>query len=353
MACTSDRTDWLELAREVLDIEIEGLRTVAGQLGDGFVRALTLMAECRGRVVITGIGKSGLVGRKIAATLSSTGTPAFFLHPVEGAHGDMGMIRGEDVVLALSNSGGSDEVNAIIPTLRSLGAKVIAMTGNTASAMAELADITIEVRVPREACPMGLAPTSSTTAHLAVGDALAVCLMEWKSFGKDDFRKFHPGGSLGQRLAMCVDQLMHTADLPVVAETVTVREAVTALNSGGLGLVAIIDAETMLKGVFTDGDVRRLVCSDAMDMDRPVAGVMTASPRRAVVGESSAHVLDVMEQNEITVLPVVLEDGRLAGMVHLHDLLGKGALRFSGNSGSGSSISGGAGSGGAGSGSAE
>jgi arabinose-5-phosphate isomerase len=333
MACTSERTDWLELAREVLDIEIEGLRAVSDQLGDGFVRALTAMAECRGRVVITGIGKSGLVGRKIAATLSSTGTPAFFLHPVEGAHGDMGMIRGEDVVLALSNSGGSDEVNAIIPTLRALGATVIAMTGNTASAMARLADITIEVRVPREACRMGLAPTSSTTAHLAVGDALAVCLMEWKSFGKDDFRKFHPGGSLGQRLAMCVDQLMHTDSLPVVDHTVVVSEAVRVLNSGGLGLVAIVDGESGLRGVFTDGDVRRLVCSGGLHMDRPVAEVMTASPRRAVVGEASAHVLDVMEQHQITVLPVVREDGRLAGMVHLHDLLGKGALRFSGSAG--------------------
>jgi arabinose-5-phosphate isomerase len=335
MTCTSGRTDWLTLAREVLDIEIEGLKAVGAQLGDGFVRALTAMAECRGRVVITGIGKSGLVGRKIAATLSSTGTPAFFLHPVEGAHGDMGMIRAEDVVLAMSNSGGSDEVNAIIPTLRSLGATVIAMTGNTASAMAQLADITIEVRVPREACPMGLAPTSSTTAHLAVGDALAVCLMEWKSFGKDDFRKFHPGGSLGQRLAMCVDQLMHTSDLPVVDDHVSVRDAVGELNAGGLGLVAIVDGRMILKGVFTDGDVRRLVCADGLDMDRPVAEVMTVSPRRAVVGESSAHVLDVMEHNEITVLPVVREDGGLAGMVHLHDLLGKGSLRFSGSSDTG------------------
>ncbi|WP_285907300.1 KpsF/GutQ family sugar-phosphate isomerase [Pseudodesulfovibrio pelocollis] len=333
MTSRSDGTDWLELAREVLDIEIEGLRTVSGQLGDSFVRALTAMAECRGRVVITGIGKSGLVGRKIAATLSSTGTPAFFLHPVEGAHGDMGMIRGEDVVLALSNSGGSDEVNAIIPTLRSLGATVIAMTGNTASAMAQLADITIEVHVPREACRMGLAPTASTTAHLAVGDALAVCLMEWKSFGKDDFRKYHPGGSLGQRLAMCVDQLMHTADLPVVDDGATVARAVDVLNSGGLGLVAIVDAQAGLRGVFTDGDVRRLVCAGGLDMDRPVAGVMTTSPRRAVAGESAAHVLDVMEQHQITVLPVVSEDGRLVGMVHLHDLLGKGALRFSGTAG--------------------
>ncbi|NDV19306.1 KpsF/GutQ family sugar-phosphate isomerase [Pseudodesulfovibrio sp. JC047] len=329
MTCTTGRTDWLNLACEVLDIEIQGLSAVKGQLGESFVQALTAMAECSGRVVITGVGKSGLVGRKIAATLSSTGTPAFFLHPVEGAHGDMGMIRKEDVVIAMSNSGGTDEVNTIIPVLQSLGATVIAMTSNTASAMAQLSDITIQVRVPREACALGLAPTASTTAQLAVGDALAVCLMEWKSFGKDDFKKFHPGGTLGQRLAICVDQLMHTDNLPSVREHVSLTTALEVLNEGGLGLVTIVDAARILKGVFSDGDVRRLVCDNALDGDQTISEVMTTSPRRAVAGDSSAHVLDVMERNEITVLPVVGDDGTLAGMIHLHDLLGKGELRFS------------------------
>ncbi|BDQ36743.1 carbohydrate isomerase KpsF/GutQ family protein [Pseudodesulfovibrio nedwellii] len=329
MTCNSKRTDWLNLAREVLDIEIQGLAAVKEQLGESFVEALTALAECEGRVVITGVGKSGLVGRKIAATLSSTGTPSFFLHPVEGAHGDMGMIRKEDVVIAMSNSGGTDEVNTIIPVLRSLGATVIAMTSNTASAMAQLSDIAIKVSVPREACALGLAPTSSTTAQLAVGDALAVCLMEWKSFGKDDFKKYHPGGSLGQRLAICVDQLMHTEDLPTVREHISLTAALKILNGGGLGLVAIVDAANLLKGVFSDGDVRRLVCDDLLDGNQTISEVMTASPRRAVTGDSSAHVLDVMERNEITVLPVVSEDGTLAGMVHMHDLLGKGELRFS------------------------
>lgn len=326
-------TDWLKAARDVLDIEIEGLAAVRDQLDDEFVRALTAMAECKGRVVITGVGKSGLVGRKIAATLSSTGTPSFFLHPVEGAHGDMGMIRAEDVVLALSNSGGTDEVNAIIPVLKSLGAIVIAMTSNPASAMSELSDITITVKVPREACAIGLAPTSSTTAQLGVGDALAVCLMQWKSFGKDDFKKFHPGGSLGQRLALCVDQLMHTDNLPVVAQDAPLKAALEVLNSGGLGLVAIVDSANVLLGVFSDGDVRREVCCGPFDMNRPISEIMTVSPRRASIGESSASVLDVMEQNQITVLPVVNDNGELAGMVHLHDLLGKGSLRFSGSTG--------------------
>ncbi len=329
MACMSGRTDWLTLAREVLDIEIQGLEATKTQLDGEFVRGLTAMAECKGRVVITGVGKSGLVGRKIAATFSSTGTPSFFLHPVEGAHGDMGMIRKEDVVLALSNSGGTDEVNAIIPVLKSLGAVVICMTGNTASAMSHLSDITILVKVPKEACPMGLAPTSSTTAQLAVGDALAVCLMEWKAFGKDDFKKFHPGGSLGQRLALCVDQLMHTDNLPVVRDTVTLKDGLKILNSGGLGLVGIVDDSNILKGVLSDGDVRREVCCGPFNIDRPIIEVMTVSPRRATIGDTSACVLDIMEQNEITVLPVVHEDGELVGMIHLHDLLGKGALRFS------------------------
>ncbi|MBG0789215.1 MAG: KpsF/GutQ family sugar-phosphate isomerase [Desulfovibrionaceae bacterium] len=329
MSCDNGKKDWLELAREVLDIEIEGLSAARKQMDGEFVRALALMAECEGRVVITGVGKSGLVGRKIAATLASTGTPSFFLHPVEGAHGDMGMLRSEDVILALSNSGGTDEVNAIIPTFKSLGCPVIAMTSNRASAMAEAADVVVKVAVPREACRMGLAPTASTTAQLAVGDAFAVCLMEWKSFSQDDFRKFHPGGSLGQRLATCVDQLMHTDDLPAVTDDVAVSDALAVLNAGGLGLVAIVDRAGVLRGVFSDGDVRRQLCAGKLDPAAPIGGHMTVSPRRASTGDSSAMVLDVMERNEITVLPVVREDGTLAGMVHLHDLLGKGALKFS------------------------
>ncbi len=331
MHCKSGNTDWLKLAREVLDIEIQGLEAVREQLGDSIEKAVSVMARCAGRIVVTGIGKSGLVGRKIAATLSSTGSPSFFLHPVEGAHGDMGMLRKEDVILAISNSGGTDELNAIIPTLKAIGVVVICMTGNTRSTMAELSDIVIQVQVPREACRLGVAPTSSTTAQLAVGDALAVCLMEWKAFGKDDFRKFHPGGSLGQRLATCVDQLMHTDNLPVVRDNTSTQKALNELNVGGLGLVAIVDAEGILKGVFTDGDVRREVCCGSFDMDRSIGEVMTLAPKRAIVGESSAHILDVMEQNQITVLPVVREDGRLVGLVHLHDILGKGSLRFADN----------------------
>jgi len=319
----------LDVARQAVDIEIEGLKAVREQLDGGFSEALEAMATCTGRVVITGVGKSGLVGRKIAATLSSTGTPSFFLHPVEGAHGDMGMIRQEDVVLAISNSGNTDEVNAIIPTLKSLGTTVIALTGGSDSLMSELADITITAHVPREACPIGLAPTASTTAHLVVGDALAVCLMELKSFTQKDFKRFHPGGSLGQRLSLCVEELMHVESLPVVRSGETLANTLSCLHEGGLGLVAVLGNDDRLLGVLTDGDVRRIVVSGQLDPNACVDAVMTSSPRSVTVGESSAHVLDLMETSEITVLPVVGDDGILAGLVHMHDLLGKGKLKFS------------------------
>lgn len=321
--------DMLEVARKALNIEIQGLEAVRDQLNGGFSQAVEAMASCEGRVVITGVGKSGLVGRKIAATLSSTGTPSFFLHPVEGAHGDMGMIRMEDVVLAISNSGNTDEVNAIIPTLRSLGATVISLTGNEKSLMAELSDIHILAKVPREACPIGLAPTASTTAHLAVGDALAMCLMEIKSFSQKDFKRFHPGGSLGQRLSLCVDELMHSENLPVIDSGTLLEKALSTLHVGGLGLVAIIADDCRLLGVLTDGDVRRSLISGQMNPESPVDSVMTSSPRSVTVGESAARVLDMMEIHQITVLPVVGDDGCLAGIVHLHDLLGKGKLKFS------------------------
>jgi len=320
---------WLALAREVLDIEIEGLAAVRGQLDGGFTEALARLGACTGRVVVTGIGKSGLVGRKIAATLSSTGTPAFFLHPVEGAHGDLGMIRPEDVVLALSNSGETDELNALLPALRSLGAAVVSITSGAASTLARLSDVVIEARVPREACPMNLAPTASTTAALAVGDALAVCLMRMKDFGTRDFRRVHPGGALGARLAQPVAALMHAERLPVAAETAPLKDALAALNAGGFGLVALTGADGRLAGVLTDGDVRRLVCRDALDLARPAAEAMTRNPRSVPAQMSAAQVLDLMEARQITVLPVLSEDGRLAGVVHVHDLLGKGGVRFS------------------------
>ncbi|MGE4293288.1 MAG: SIS domain-containing protein [Desulfovibrio sp.] len=328
MNCCTE-IDLIGIAREVLDIEIEALSEVRKQLGPGFEAAVRRISCCTGRLVVTGIGKSGLVGRKIAATLSSTGTPSYFLHPVEGAHGDMGMIRPEDVVLAISNSGETDELNAILPTLRSLGAFIVAMTSREDSSMAHLADETIKVAVPREACPMGLAPTASTTATLAVGDALAVCLMRMNGFNKGDFRRNHPAGALGQRLSKRVTDLMHAEGLPTISASAPLRAALEALNSGGFGLAALTDAQGRLLGVLSDGDVRRLVCKGPLPLERPAAEVMTANPKFARGDESAAQVLDVMERHQITVLPVLGEDHLLLGFVHLHDLLGKGRVKFS------------------------
>lgn len=319
---------WLALAREVLDIEIEGLVAVRGQLNGGFEEALALLAGCKGRVVVTGIGKSGLVARKIAATLSSTGTPAFFLHPVEGAHGDLGMIRTGDVVLALSNSGETDELNTLLPALKSLGALIVGLTSGAASTLARMSDAVVEVRVPREACPMGLAPTASTTAALAVGDALAVCLMRLKDFGSKDFKRVHPGGALGARLSQRIESLMHTGNLPLAGENAPLSEALATLNAGGFGLAALTDAKGRLAGVLTDGDVRRMLCQSGFNPARPVSEVMTRNPRSVAKNASAAQVLDLMEARQITVLPVLNDDGSLAGLVHVHDLLGKGRVRF-------------------------
>lgn len=325
----SVRTDWLELGRDVLDIEIEGLKAVRDRLNGPFVDAVTLLAECKGRVIVTGLGKSGLVGRKLAATFSSTGTPSFFLHPVEGAHGDLGMVRREDVVLAISNSGETDELNAVLPTMRSLGAAIVCMTGKPQSSMAQLSDVVLDTGVPREACPLDLAPTASTTAVLAVGDALAVCLIHWKSFTEDDFRKYHPGGALGQRLSLRVNSLMH-AEVPHETETVSIRQALATLDTGRLGAVVLTDTAGKLTGIITDGDVRRMVCREGLNMDAPASDVMVRDPLHASPGQSVAELLDIMEAKAITVLPVVDGDMTLTGVIHLHDLLGKGGVKFSG-----------------------
>ncbi|PTN38740.1 SIS domain-containing protein [Desulfonatronum sp. SC1] len=321
--------DWPALAREVLDVEIAGLIAVRDDLGRGFLDALEALAECSGRVVVIGLGKSGLVGRKIAATLSSTGTPAFFLHPVEGAHGDLGMIRPEDVALAISNSGETDELNAILPALRSLGVRVVALTRDERSSLAGLSDIVIKVAVPKEACPLGLAPTASTTAALAVGDALAVCLIHWKRFDACAFRRCHPGGTLGQRLRLLIRDVMHRENIPVVRAGASLAQALTVLNTGGLGTVAVLeDHSGRLTGILTDGDVRRMLCQERLDPADAVDAVMTMSPRSVHPDQTAALALDVMESAAITVLPVVDAAGLLQGMVHLHDLLGKGGVKF-------------------------
>ena len=322
--------NWVQLAKDVLNTEIQGLEYVRDNLGSEFEQAVDILAGCQGRVVVTGLGKSGLVGRKIAATLSSTGTPASFLHPVEGAHGDLGMIRPGDVVLAISNSGETDELNAIIPALLNLGAQLIAMTGNLDSSMGRLCHITLSTKVPREACTLGLAPTASTTATLALGDALAVALIEWKAFGREDFHRYHPGGDLGRQLGQDVQSLMHTEKIPVVDTQATLGRAMEVLDHGGLGAVLVVDPSRRLQGILTDGDVRRLVCRTAYDLKDSIEAFMTREPKYVALGQRGGQVLDIMERGAIMVLPVVDKDIVLRGVVHMHDLLGKGRLNFNG-----------------------
>ncbi len=322
--------DWLAVARDVFDAELEGLAAVRGKLAGGFLAAMDLLSGCAGRVVVTGLGKSGLVGRKLAATLSSTGTPSFFLHPVEGAHGDLGMIQPGDVAVAISNSGETDELNAILPTLRSLGASIIALTGNMQSSMAIISDVVIDCGVPREADPSGLAPTASTTAALAVGDALAVCLMQHKCFGEQDFKRYHPGGALGRRLQAKVSEIMRSDDLPSAPVQSPARDALATLNAGGLGAVVVVDAAGAVQGILTDGDLRRALAREMYDPDQPVEEYMTVNPCTAQPEQAVAELLDIMEARAITVLPVVDSANRLIGVAHLHDLLGKGRIKFSG-----------------------
>lgn len=319
----------LELAREVLTVEIEGLTTVRERLGAEFEEAVSLIMKCPSRLVITGIGKSGIIAQKISATLNSTGTPSFFLHPVEAMHGDLGMVAATDVILAISYSGETGELNALLGSLRNRTNGVIAMTGNTGSTLASFADVVLDVGVPKEACPLGLAPTTSTTATLALGDALAVALLNRKQFRAEDFRRNHPGGSLGERLKVAVAEVMLTGpDIPMVTEKASLAEAIAVLNSKNIGAVVITSAGMQLKGIITDGDLRRLVLHEQGIGSRELHRVMTVDPITISPELLAADALSIMQRHEITTLPVVDESGRLKGVLHLHDLLGKGEFRF-------------------------
>ena len=320
----------IEKAREVLKVEAEGILALLSQLGPEFDQAIELIMACPSRVIITGIGKSGLIGQKIAATLNSTGTPALFLHPVEAMHGDLGMVACEDVVVAISYSGETSELNLLLPSLRKRGVKLIALTGNPDSSLARCSQTVLNVAVPREACPLGLAPTASTTAALAMGDALAVVLLDRKKFKESDFRSNHPGGSLGERLKVKVSEVMLTGGkVPRVARTATLREAIGVLNEKNIGAVLITeDNPPVVAGILTDGDVRRLVVK-SFDLDaQAVAEVMTPAPKSISGDLLAADALSLMQRHEITILPITDGEGRLQGILHLHDLLGKGEFRF-------------------------
>ena len=319
--------DRVARASRVLSVEAAAIEGLREKLDARFSRAVDLLKAATGKVVVTGMGKSGLIARKIAATLASTGTPAFFLHPAEGIHGDIGMVRRGDVVLALSNSGETDEIVLLMPVFRRIGLPIIAMTGNADSTMARHADVTLDVGVPEEACPLGLAPTASTTAVLAMGDALAVVLFEEKGFSEEDFAQLHPGGTLGRRL-QTVGDLMHSGEaIPLVSPDTTLKDALLVISAKRLGVTGVVDASGRLVGVITDGDVRRTTAK-GVDFYRATAGdVMTGDPKRIASTELAAAALRKMEEFSITSLFVYDPDApdRPVGVVHVHDLLKAGA----------------------------
>jgi arabinose-5-phosphate isomerase len=310
----------IERGRRVVRLEREALATIEDRLGEAFARAVTLVANSPGRVIVAGVGKSGLVGRKIAATLTSTGTPAVFLHPAESAHGDLGIVGANDVAILISKSGESDELLVLLEHLQGLGVRTIAITGETGSALAKLCDVALDAWVREEACPHDLAPTTSTTAALALGDALAVTLLEHKGFRREDFARLHPGGAIGRRLLRRVDEVMITDPLPVLPTGSTLRQAVVVLaEQRGIVLVAGTDRE--LEGVLTAGDLTRLMEHEADVLSHPVDRIMTRTPRVARSGELASAVVYRMETNGVMAMPVLGDDDRLVGVVHLHDLM--------------------------------
>ena len=312
----------LELARSTLDIEARALRTLKDRQGDGFIEALAAILACRGRVVVMGMGKSGHVGRKVAATLASTGTPALFVHPGEASHGDLGMVMDGDVVLAISNSGESDEIGAILPAIKRLDVVLIAMTGNVESSLAQHAQIVLSSAVDQEACPLNLAPTASTTAQMALGDALAVALLDARGFRAEDFARSHPGGSLGRKLLMHVADLMRTGDaVPRVAADTVMAEMLHEMTKKGLGFTAVCDAEGRIAGIFTDGDLRRLIETGA-DLRAMRAGeVMSAKPKAVRADALAVEAAELMERHRVTGLLVVDAAGGLIGAINSNDLM--------------------------------
>lgn len=318
----------LALAREVLEIESGAVAALAQRLGWAFLAAVELLFAAKGRVVVTGMGKSGHVGGKIASTLASTGTPAFFMHPAEASHGDVGMIASGDVVLAISHSGESDEIVRILPLIKRRGATVIAITGRARSTLATEADVHLDAAVDREACPMNLAPTASTTAALALGDALAVAVLEKRGFGADDYAMHHPGGALGRKLLLHVRDVMHSGEkLPSVGPDASLKDAILEMSRKGLGMTAIVDADGRVAGIFTDGDLRRTLEKHEDIRGLTVAEVMTRNPRAIGPSRLAAEAAQVMQAHHVSGRLLVVDDaGRLVGAVHVDDLLRAGVI---------------------------
>jgi arabinose-5-phosphate isomerase len=318
----------IDVAKKVLVTEAKALRALASRISNDFESAVDLINANKGRVVVAGMGKSGLVGKKIAATLASTGTPAFFLHPAEASHGDLGMVTERDIVIAISNSGETEELVGLIPFLKRFRVKLISMTGHMNSTLAKASDIALDVSVREEACPMGIVPTASTTATMAMGDALAVCLLVKKGLNEEDFARFHPGGSIGKKFFITVTDLMHSGDrLPLISRGTPMSRAVIEMSSKRLGHAVVVDRQGNIAGVLTDGDVRRgLERWGGKLFDLPAEQVMTKNPKTISQDELAAKALSIMESFSITALIVPDEDGRPLGIIHLHDILRQGIV---------------------------
>lgn len=321
----------IEQAKRVLRIEADAIASLIDRLDENFIRAVDLIINCRGRVVVTGMGKSGHIGNKIAATLASTGTPALFLHPAEGIHGDLGMVTRGDLVIALSNSGETEELSRMLPSLKRIGIKIIALTGNLDSTLARNSDVVIYVGVKEEACPLGLAPTASTTATLAMGDALAVVLLNRRGFREEDFACFHPGGSLGKRLLLRVRDVMHTGDaIPKVSVDTLIKDAIYEISSKKMGVTAVLDPAGKLLGVISDGDLRRWMEKTEKTGENLLAkragDIMTPDPKVIAKDALAAEAMAIMENSSITCLMILDFEGRPEGVIHLHDLLKAGVV---------------------------
>jgi arabinose-5-phosphate isomerase len=312
----------IESGREVIAIEAQAVGSLIDRIGEAFERAVNLILHCEGRVIVAGVGKSGIIARKIVATMNSTGTPAIFLHPSDAIHGDLGMVRGEDVVLILSKSGNTEEIKQIVPIFRRIGVKIILISGNMNSTLAELADIVLDGSVKEEACPHDLAPTASTTVALVLGDALAIALLKLRGFTVEDFALYHPGGILGKRLLLNVDQIMTTGEaVPVVHQSTSLKDAIIEMTSKRLGATSVVDDDRVLVGIITDGDLRRMLERDTDMKNLLAVDVMSANPKTIHPHTLASTALELMEQFKITQLIVIDAARRPVGIVHLHDLI--------------------------------
>jgi arabinose-5-phosphate isomerase len=317
--------DVIKEAKRVFQLEGKSVAEIAKKIDQNFAEAIELLFNCRGRIIITGIGKSGLVGRKISSTFSSTGSPTIFLHPAEAQHGDLGIVTTDDVVIAISYSGNTEELLSLLPYFKRFGIKIIAITGKPQSSLAKNSDVCLDVGIPREACPFGTIPTTSSTATLVMGDALAICLLKKRNLKKEDFALFHPGGTIGKTLLLRVKELMHTGDEnPVVNENVSLKEAIYEMTSKGLGMTSVVGNKGKLVGIVTDGDLRRILERESNVINLPVKKVMTRNPKTITEDTLAAQALMIMEKYSITSLVAVDDKQRPFGVIHLHDVLKAG-----------------------------